>query len=78
MVRDINAGKPSSHPSHLTVMDGLLYFQADDGVVGIELWSSDGSTDGTEPVRDINPYTGAFIKAPHGREWQEHATEENR
>jgi len=32
-----------------------LYFVADDGVSGAELWRSDGTASGTFRVRDINP-----------------------
>src|SRR5262249_56461077 len=34
---------------------GLLYFSADDGEHGRELWVSDGTTDGTQLVADIRP-----------------------
>lgn len=42
-----------SSPNELTVFDGLLYFSANDGVHGRELWSWDGTT--ARMVRDINP-----------------------
>ncbi len=32
-----------------------MYFTADDGIRGIELWKSDGTASGTTLVRDINP-----------------------
>ena len=34
---------------------GYLYFTADDGVSGVELWRSDGTAAGTFMVRDIYP-----------------------
>jgi ELWxxDGT repeat protein/VCBS repeat-containing protein len=39
----------------MTVYNGLLYFGANDGVHGVELWQSDGTTAGTSLVQDINP-----------------------
>lgn len=40
--------------AYLTAMDGLLYFAADDGVAGLELWQSDGSAAGTTLVADLH------------------------
>lgn len=44
LVQDINPGFFSSFPSSLFVYEGKLYFAADDGQVGSELWVFDGST----------------------------------
>jgi ELWxxDGT repeat protein len=35
--------------------NGTIYFETNDGVHGIELWKSDGTTAGTVMVKDINP-----------------------
>ena len=43
MVRDINA-ITSSSPSELTAVGRTLFFQADDGIHGLELWKSAGAT----------------------------------
>ena len=56
MVKDIRPGERGSHPHALTDVGGLLYFVADDGVHGDELWKSDGTEAGTVFVKDI--YTG--------------------
>ncbi len=47
---------PGNYLSNLTVDDqtGRLWFEADDGVHGSELWTSDGTIDGTHLVKDIS------------------------
>lgn len=41
-------------PTLLSIKD-RLFFQADDGIHGNELWTSDGTRDGTYLVKDIHP-----------------------
>lgn len=53
MVKNIRAGEVGSNPSELTNHNGILYFTADDGIHGSELWRSDGTTNGTVMVKDI-------------------------
>ncbi|MEQ1905762.1 MAG: ELWxxDGT repeat protein [Pirellulaceae bacterium] len=45
----------SSNPSELIDVDGQLFFAANDGINGIELWRSNGSSAGTTMVSNINP-----------------------
>ncbi len=45
----------SSNPSNLTNVNGTLFFTANDGINGKELWKSDGTTAGTTLVADLNP-----------------------
>ncbi|WP_420538217.1 beta strand repeat-containing protein [Microcystis aeruginosa] len=45
----------SSSPRNLRVVGNTLYFTADDGENGRELWKSDGTATGTVLVRDIRP-----------------------
>lgn len=58
LVKDIDPGGDSSSPASLTDVNGALYFTADDGTHGTELWSSDGTVAGTVLVSDINPGSG--------------------
>jgi ELWxxDGT repeat protein len=43
------------NPTNLTDVNGTLFFTADDGAHGRELWKSDGTAAGTVLVKDINP-----------------------
>ena len=54
MVKDINSGSVGSNPNSLTAVGNTLYFRADDGTNGYELWKSDGTASGTVMVKDIN------------------------
>ncbi len=64
LVKDIIPGREGSWPHELTVVDGTLFFAVDTidpllGVIGFEIWKSDGTTAGTSRVR-------AFAPAPQG------------
>jgi ELWxxDGT repeat protein len=45
----------SSNPGNLTNVNGTLFFTADNGTHGQELWKSDGTAAGTVMVADIRP-----------------------
>ncbi|MCA9012426.1 MAG: hypothetical protein KDB01_21895 [Planctomycetaceae bacterium] len=65
LLKDIRPGNPyryRSQISHMTELDGTLYFTANDGVHGVELWKSNGTSRGTIMVRDIR--TGLVNDAP--------------
>jgi len=60
MVKDINSGNKSSMRDNnekqpFTVINNILYFYANDGVNGFELWRSDGTESGTYMIKDIYP-----------------------
>ncbi|MDQ6523844.1 Ig-like domain repeat protein [Nocardioides sp. LHD-245] len=56
LVRDISPGVASSYPEGLTVYQGRVYFSAQHPATGgDELWSTDGTTDGTYLAQQINP-----------------------
>ena len=60
VVADINP-TGSSSPYGLTDVNGTLYFIANDGTHGSELWKSDGTPAGTVMVKDILVGTGGSI-----------------
>ena len=69
MVMDINPtghslqpGLISSGPPFLTTDDGTIFFAADDGTNGRELWKTDGTAAGTMLEEDVNP--GVADSAP--------------
>ncbi len=75
LVKDINpamdlpwpGGGPtprSSSPAHLAAYNGAVYFQADDGVNGVELWKSDGTAKGTVLLKDIWPGSTTPVLPP--------------
>ncbi len=57
LVKDIRATgiHLSSDPLNLQAINGHVYFSADDGVHGNELWRSDGMAAGTVLVQNIAP-----------------------
>ncbi|MBT9560439.1 MAG: hypothetical protein IV100_30725, partial [Myxococcales bacterium] len=56
LVKDIFLGSGGSMFSNerLVVMGSRVYFTANDGVNGVELWTSDGTEDGTQLVADLS------------------------
>jgi ELWxxDGT repeat protein len=64
LLKDLNPGSydfngysypESSSPKEFFKFNNKLYFIADDGVNGTELWVTDGTTNGTQLLKDINP-----------------------
>jgi len=67
MVKQIELGPNSGFPEYLTNVNGTVYFAGRSdysyGPSSVELWKSDGTTDGTVQVKDINP--GALASFPN-------------
>src|SRR5215217_3307163 len=55
---DCGIPKGWSHPDTVTVMGKQVFFAADDGKHGVELWKSEGTEKGTKLVKDINTVKG--------------------
>lgn len=50
---------PTDGPESLVAYQGLIYFVANDGVSGLEIWRSDGTDVGTERITDLEPGLGS-------------------
>ena len=64
LVKDIRPGSEgaiSEWPDRAVAIDGALYFIADDGARGAELWVSDGTAAGTVLVHDVYPGPGGSM-----------------
>ncbi|PQJ80222.1 ELWxxDGT repeat protein [Polaribacter porphyrae] len=59
LVKNIRSGSSDSFPNQFTVLNGVVYFSANNGSSGTELWTTDGTSSGTIMVKDINPGSGS-------------------
>jgi ELWxxDGT repeat protein len=55
-----------SAQTRFTDVNGTMFFAADDGVHGRELWKTDGTQAGTALVKDIRPGSGPIGSDPQG------------
>src|SRR5688572_7957493 len=53
LIKDINPGSATSSISYLTNVNNTLFFAANNGTNGMELWKSNGTDAGTVIVKDI-------------------------
>lgn len=63
LVKDINPGSAWGNPIGLTVFNNNLYFSANEGTNGYELWVTDGTANGTIMLKDI--YLGSDSSFPY-------------
>ncbi|WP_395846022.1 ELWxxDGT repeat protein [Cystobacter fuscus] len=61
VLADINPGQTGSSPTELTNVGETLFFRANNGISGDELWKTDGTSWGTVLVRDIRPGPGYSV-----------------
>jgi ELWxxDGT repeat protein len=64
-VADINKGLKGSYPMYLVNFRDTLFFVADNGVSGYELWKSDGTQIGTKLIKDLTPAGSSFNPRLH-------------
>ena len=56
----VSGDHPDFDPRALTELGGMIYFVADDGTTGYELWRHDPALNVTERLTDLNPEGDAF------------------
>lgn len=66
LIKDINPGDEHSDPSQLCMMGDVVYFFANDGTNGIELWQTDGTEAGTSMVKNIGEGSDPYCMSTYG------------
>ena len=68
LLQDVRPGALGSNPRALTPAGNVLYFSADNGTSGYDLWRSDGTAAGTYRIKDL-PNRQGFDFGPMGTTW---------
>lgn len=63
LVVDIAGGALGSYPQYLVNFSDTLYFVANDGTYGYEVWKSDGTVEGTTLVKNLELSGSSFYPA---------------
>ncbi|WP_299415484.1 ELWxxDGT repeat protein, partial [Acaryochloris sp. IP29b_bin.148] len=61
----------SSNASDFTEFNGQLFFTANDGTTGNELWVTDGTAEGTQLLKDIRPGEGPYGSSSNASDFTE-------
>lgn len=64
LVKDIFKGTEGSYPRDFVLFNNQMFFAAQDSSLGSELWKTDGTSEGTVLLKDINP---GFLGASPGK-----------
>lgn len=65
LIEDIHPGVNGSSPRAWSVLDGRVYFLADDGISGVEIWTTDGTADGTHLLKHILNETASAFRSTY-------------
>lgn len=66
LIKDIYPNGDDSTPNQLTILNSSVYFFAEDGIKGRELWKSDGTLAGTAIVEDVRVGSGSSLPSVFG------------
>jgi|GEM_PF-3463370 ELWxxDGT repeat protein len=64
LLQELQSGSRGSYPDNFTIAGALLFFTADDGITGKELWYTTGNPAAT--FRYYDAYPGGFSGSPSG------------
>lgn len=66
LIKDIYPGEPNSDPGWFVEIDDIVYFPANDGTNGIELWRTDATDAGTWMVKNIGTGANSMCESVYG------------
>ncbi len=66
LIKDLNPGEPNSDPGWFVEINDVVYFPANDGTNGIELWRTDATEAGTSMVKNIGTGASSMCESVYG------------